>query len=196
MREAVFLAGLAAIAAAGPAAAQSGLGPERSSAYFAPDLNLVRLGMIQTGGVAAREAIGGGIGYDFGNGLKAELASLNSRPAAERNYVPTIGSISSTTVMLRGLYSFNEGSSFSPYVGAAFGIIDVTRRLGGFQSNDWVAAYQLRGGVKLSISQKLLGSFEYQWTEGDKPHFSVSGISTKVEFPSHGFLVGMNYKFF
>src|SRR5262249_41966568 len=110
MREAVFLLGLAAIAAAGPAAAQSGLGPERSSAYFEPDLNLMRLGMIQTGGVTAREAIGGGIGYDFGNGLKAEFASLTSRPAAERNYVPLTGSLASTTVMLRGLYSFNEGS--------------------------------------------------------------------------------------
>jgi opacity protein-like surface antigen len=197
MREAILLAGLAALAAASPAAAQSGLGSDRSSDfYFAPDLNLVRLGLIHTGGVTARQAIGGGVGYNLGNGFRAEIAALTSRPAVDRAYTPALGSISSTTLLLRGLFALNEGEPFSPYIGGGLQVIDTNQRLLGFQSNDWIAAYQLRGGVKLSLSQKLFGSVEYSWTEGEKPHFSVSGISTKVEFPSHGFLVGMNYKFF
>jgi len=196
MRGFLLLLGVAAIAAAGPVQAQSEAGPSRSGLYFSPDLNLVRLGLIQRSSVTARQALGGGIGYDFGYGFKAEIAALTSRPAADRAYTPALGSISSTTVMLRGLYAFKSDGAFSPYIGGEFGVIDASQRLSGMQSNDWVASYQVRGGLKYSISQKLFGSLEYRWTDGEKPHFSVSGISTKVEFPSHGFLVGMNYKFF
>ena len=196
MRGYFLLLGLAALAAADPAAGQSVPDSSRSGLYFSPDLTLVRLGLIQTGGATAREAIGGGVGYLLGNGFSLEFASLTSQPAADRAYTPALGSLSSTTVMLRGLYSFNGASPFRPYVGGSFGIIDFNQRLLGFQTNDWTAAYQLRGGLKYSLSAKVFGSLEYQWTDGEKPHFSVSGVSTKVEFPSHGFLVGMNYKFF
>jgi len=187
---------IAALAAASPATAQSEAAPATSGLYSAPDLNLVRLGLIQSSGVTAREALGGGIGYNFGNGFRAEIAGLTSRPAADQAYTPALGSISSTTILLRGLYAFNGDGAFSHYIGGEFGVMDVNRRLSGLQSNDWTASYQVRGGVKYSISQKLFGSVEYRWTDGEKPHFSVSGVSTKVEFPSHGFLVGMNYKFF
>src|SRR5215467_6184085 len=175
MRGFILLLGLAALLTASPAAAQSAADPSRTGFYFSPDLNLARLGLIQTGGVTARQAIGGGVGYFFGNGFSAEIASLTSQPAADLAYTPALGSISSTTVMLRGLYSFNGASAFSPYIGGSFGIIDVNQRLLGFQSNDWTAAYQLRGGLKYSLSAKLFGSVEYQWTDGEKPHFSVSG---------------------
>jgi opacity protein-like surface antigen len=196
MRGCSLILVIAAFAAANSAAAQSPPGLSQGGLYFAPDLNLVRLGLIQTGGSTARDAVGGGVGYDFGNGFRAELASLTSQPAADRAYTPALGSIGSTAVMLRGLYAFNSDAPFSPYIGGALGVTDVNQRLSGLQSNDWFASYQVRGGVKLSLSQKLFGSVEYRWTDGEKPHFSVSGISTKVEFPSHGFLVGMNYKFF
>jgi opacity protein-like surface antigen len=196
MRQYFFLLGIAALTTAGPAAAQSAADTSRNSFYFSPDLNLARLGLIQREGTTANEAIGGGVGYLFGNGFSAEIVSLTSQPAADRAFDPSRGSVSSTTLMLRGLYAFNGSSPFSPYIGGSFGIIDVNQRLLGFQSNDWTAAYQVRSGLKYSLSAKLFGSVEYQWTDGEKPHFSVSGVSTKVEFPSHGFLVGMNYKFF
>ena len=170
--------------------------PSSTGLYFAPDLNLARLNLIQRGGSAAQSGIGGGVGYNFGNGFSAEIISLTSQPAADRAYAPAQGSLAATSVMVRGLYAFNNDGQLSPYIGGGLGVVDVEQRLLGVRSTDWTAQYQLRGGVKMSLSQKLLGSVEYTWTDGEKPHFAVSGVSTKVEFPAHGFLVGMNYKFF
>ena len=50
------------------------------------------------------------------------------------------------------------------------------------------------GGVSLGLTQKLLGSLEYRWTMGSKPHFSLGGIPTKLEVDRHGFVLGVNYK--
>jgi opacity protein-like surface antigen len=193
MRGLFLLLGFAAVAAASPASAQSEPGASRNGLYFAPNLNLIRLGLIQTGGSTASEAVGAGIGYDFGNGFTAEIAALGSQPAAESAYTPVRGSVASTILMLRGIYTFISDATFSPYIGGALGVADVNQRLLGLQNNAWVASYQLRGGVKYSPSQKLFGRVEYLWTDGEKP---VSGVSPKVEFPSRGFLAGMNYTFY
>jgi opacity protein-like surface antigen len=193
MRGLFLLLALAAVAAAGQASAQSEPGSSRNGLYFAPNLNLIRLGLIQTGGSTAREAAGAGIGYDFGNGITAEIAALGSQPAADPAYAPMRGGVASTMLMLRGTYTFVGNATFSPYIGGALGVADVNQRLLGLQNNDWVASYQLRGGVKYILSQKLFGIVEYLWTDGEKP---VSGVSPKVEFPSRGFLLGMNYTFY
>jgi opacity protein-like surface antigen len=82
-----------------------------------------------------------------------------------------------------------------PYVGAGFGMIDVNQHVLGASGNNWSTAYQVRGGVSLGLTQKLLGSLEYRWTMGSKPHFSLGGIPTKLEVDRHGFVLGVNYKY-
>jgi opacity protein-like surface antigen len=95
--------------------------------------------------------------------------------------------------MLDGLYGFGPGQ-FKPYVGAGVGTQDVTARIPGSQDHDWVAAYQVRGGVGYGFSQRIFGSIEYRWEQGQKPKLSLAGVPAKLEIKRHGLLVGLNYK--
>jgi opacity protein-like surface antigen len=74
-------------------------------------------------------------------------------------------------------------------------MIDVNEHILGVTRDVWATAYQLRGGVALGFTQKLVGSLEYRWTDGSKPSFSLAGIPTKLEVDRHSFVVGFNYKY-
>jgi opacity protein-like surface antigen len=197
-----FTAGVAIALLAGQASAQTA-GP-----YFTIEggfslpttisLNLSGVAQpAQTQGAAPGRSFGAASGYSFGNGFRTEVESFASYAASERHREPGAGaSLSTTTVMLNGLYEFTDGVwRMKPYVGAGFGMIDVNQRALGASGNDWAAAYQVRGGVTMGLTQKLLGSFEYRWTMGSKPHFSLAGIPTKLEVDRHGFVLGFNYKY-
>jgi opacity protein-like surface antigen len=194
MRGLFLLLGFAAAAAAGPAAAQSEPGLQRNSLYFGPNLNLTWLRLIPSGGSTAREAVGVvGIGYDFGSGFTVQIAGWSSEPAADPAYSLARGGFASTMLIVRALYAFTGYATFSPYIGGVLGVADGNQRILGMQNNDWVASYELRSGVNYTLSQKLFGSAEYLKREEDKP---VAGVSPKFQFPSRGFLAGMNYKFY
>jgi hypothetical protein len=122
-------------------------------------------------------------GYDLGNDFKAGIEGLYSHTdSAHLGNLLSTGGISSTRVMLSGLYEFSDGNwHLKPFLGVGFGMIDVSTRLLGRNADDRLAAYQLRGGVSLALSQKLLGSVGYQWTMGSKPRLTLAGIPTKIE---------------
>lgn len=145
---------------------------------------------------APGRSYGGAYGYNFGNGFRTEVESFASFAASDHINSGAGPSLSTTTVMLNGLYELTDGVwHMKPYVGAGFGMIDVNQQILGVSGNDWATAYQVRGGVTLGLSQKLLGSLEYRWTMGTKPHFSLAGIPTKLEVDRHGFVLGFNYKY-
>jgi opacity protein-like surface antigen len=151
----------------------------------------------QTESLGIGKSYGAAYGYDFGNGFRTEIESLTSNAASDRlSGLPVSGNLSTTRVMLNGLYEFSDGAwRTKPYLGAGVGVVELNARMLGISNNDWIAAYQLRGGVALGFTQKLVGSFEYRWTNGSKPHFSLAGIPTKLEVDRHGFVVGVNYKY-
>jgi opacity protein-like surface antigen len=136
-------------------------------------------------------------GYDFGNGFKTEIEDLSSNAASERlGGLAASGNLTTTRVTLKGMYELSDGVwRVKPYVGAGLGMIDVNEQILGVTRDDWAAAYQLRGGVSLGFTQKLVGSLEYRWTDGSKPSFSLAGIPTKLEVDRHSFVVGVNYKY-
>ena len=136
-------------------------------------------------------------GYDFGNGFSTEIESLSSNAASDRlGGLAASGNLTAARVTLKGMYDFSDGAwHLKPYVGAGFGVMDVNEHILGMNGNGWATAYQLRGGVTLGFTQKLVGSLEYRWTNGSKPVFALAGIPTKVEVDRHGFTVGFNYKY-
>jgi hypothetical protein len=186
-------AAAAAAAAAGPAAAQAEPGFRRNGLYIGPNLNLTWLRVVQSDGSTAREAFGVGIGYDFGSGFTVQIAGWSSDPAVDPAYTLARGGVASTMLIARALYAFTGYATFSSYIGGALGVADLNRGLLGMQNNDWVAPYELRGSVNYTLSQELFGSAEYLKREAEKP---VRGISPRFQFPSRGFLAGMNYKFY
>ncbi len=110
--------------------------------------------------------------------------------------LPNSGGVSSTSLMLNGLYEVSNGSwHLKPYVGGGFGMVDANSRVLGQTSSDWQPAYQVHGGIQLGFSQKLFGSLEYRWTSGSKPGLYVAGIPTKLDINQHGFSIGFDYKY-
>lgn len=137
------------------------------------------------------------VGFDLGNGFKTEIQGLTARTANEHlANLPIAGSgIAATSVRLKGMYELSDGAwHMSPYVGAGFGMVNANAGVLGV-TNDWVSAYQVQGGINLGFTQKLIGSLEYRWTMGSKPHFSLAGLPTKLEVSRHGFVIGFNYKY-
>jgi opacity protein-like surface antigen len=135
--------------------------------------------------------------FDLGNGFKTEIEGLSAGATATRlGGLAASGNLTGTRVTLKGMYEFRDGEwRVKSFLGAGFGMIDVNEHVLGLAQNDWAGAYQLRGGVTLGFNQKLLGSLEYQWAMGSKPHFSLAGIPTKLEVDRHGFVLGVNYKY-
>jgi opacity protein-like surface antigen len=143
-------------------------------------------------------AFGATYGYDLGSGFKTELQGLTARAVSEHSSNLPMGSgdISGTSIMLKGVYQFSDGAwHVSPYIGAGLGMMDANARILGATSDDWISSYQVQGGINLGFTQKLVGSLEYRWTMGSRPHFSLAGIPAKLEVNRHGFVLGMNYKY-
>ncbi|HXJ02919.1 MAG TPA: outer membrane beta-barrel protein [Micropepsaceae bacterium] len=140
---------------------------------------------------------GAALGYDFGNGFKTQIESFSSNAASNRFAgLAAGGNLTTARVMLKGIYEFSDGAwHVKPYIGAGFGMTDVNQHIAGLTYNDWTTAYQVRGGVTLGFTQKLVGSLEYRWTDGSKPTFAVAGVPTKLEVDRHGFTLGINYKY-
>ena len=133
--------------------------------------------------------------YYLGDGFRMEFENLNSY--TDRSGLSDgMGGVNNTSMMLRGLYEFDSGRSWrlKPFIGAGFGMVDVNVGIAGLHANDWVSAYQVKGGMNLAFSQKLIGSVGYNWVKGQKPQLLLRGIPAKVEFPDGGFFLGLNYK--
>ncbi len=136
-------------------------------------------------------------GYGFSNGFRAEIERFISRasldPAAG---VLTTPGFATGTTLLSGLFEFrDDGWRTKPYIGAGFGLADVRQNAISTAGSAWATAYQVKGGLTLGFSQKLIGSLEYRWTLGQKPHFALGGIPAKIEINRHSFSVGVNYHF-
>lgn len=151
----------------------------------------------QTTSFAFGNSHGSALGYDFGHGFKTELESLSTNATSDRFAgLAAGGNLTTARVTLKGMYEFRDGAwHVRPFIGAGVGLVDMNAHIAGLGRNDWAAAYQLRGGVTLGFSQKLVGSLEYRWTNGSKPIFALAGIPTKLEVDRHGFSLGINYKY-
>ncbi len=162
--------------------------PESSGFSFIPTSNL-QPDIFSTG-----RAFGGVSRYQFRNGLTTEFENLNSY-TNRAGLSDGAGGVHSSSMMFRGLYEYDqEAWRMKPFIGTGVGMVDVNANLLGVHDSDWVAAYQVKGGVKMAFSQKVMGTFGYNWVKGQKPTLTLRGIPAKVEFPDGGFFLGLNYK--
>jgi len=168
---------------------------DKGNFFIASDV--AQAGSMQIERFGPGRSFGTAYGYDFGNGFKTDVESVTKLESPERlANLPVSGGITTTSVMLNGMYEISDGAwRMKPFIGARIGMIGLNQRILGISGSDWVSAYQLRGGVTLGFNQKLLGSLGYQWSMGSKPHLSLAGIPTKVEIDRHGFVLGINYKY-
>jgi len=166
-------------------------------ALLPPVASLAQFDVTQTASLQPASSFGTAYGYNLGNGFKTEIQGLTTlAPNEPFANLPAGGGLAATSVMLKGMYEFSDGAyRMSPYIGAGFGVANANAHILGATSNEWTGTYQFQGGLNLGFTQKLMGSLEYRWTMGSKPHFSLAGIPTKLEVSRHGFVIGVNYKY-
>jgi opacity protein-like surface antigen len=128
-------------------------------------------------------------------GFRTEVEAINESVAIPGQGMTPVGSLSATRVMVSGLYELDGGAwRLKPFVGAGFGVMDVSTILLGHEQQSLATDVQFKGGVNFNITQKLLGSFEWRWSHGSKPTFALGGVPTKFQLKRGGFLIGVNYK--
>jgi opacity protein-like surface antigen len=171
--------------------------PPQTSLSQTPERNSPTSPLNQTESFGFGGSRAAALGYDLGKGFRTELEGVSSNATSERlGGVAAGGTVTGARLTLKGIYEFSEGSwRLKPYIGAGFRAVDLNEHVFGTTRNDWTTAYQVRGGVQLGFTQKLVGSFEYRWTNGSKPIFALAGIPTKLEVDRHGFSIGFNYKY-
>ena len=176
---------------------------ETSGSYIAADtpvllpaaFTLAQPDIFQTASLDSPNSFGTVYGYNVGNGFQTEIQGVTTLAAVEHlANLPIGGSgIAATSVMLKSMYEFSDGAwHMSPYVSAGFGMVDARARAPLAINNAWVGAYQVRGGVSLGFTEKLIASLEYRWTiVGSTPLFSLADI----EVSRHSLVIGLRYKY-
>jgi opacity protein-like surface antigen len=129
------------------------------------------------------------------SGFRTEFETVEVTLTIPGEGMTPVGNMKATRLMLSGLYEVSGGTwRMKPYVGAGVGVIDISSRLLGREETAIIPDFQFKGGVKYNITQKLLGSFEWRWSQGSKPTFAFAGVPTKFQLKRGGFLLGVNYK--
>lgn len=116
------------------------------------------------------------------------------------------GRIDSWSLMVNGLIDFNEPSTFTPYIGAGFGIADVHAK--DFRAaaipvvlddSDAVFAYQFIAGAGYDVSQRTELLAEYRYFATDDPGVTTSpptgSLPNDISYESHNFIIGARFKF-
>ena len=128
-------------------------------------------------------------------GFRTEIEAIDEAVAIPGAGMTPVGDLRATRVMVSGLYELDGGAwRLKPFVGAGFGVIDISTRLLGHEQQEFSTDVQFKTGMNFNITQKLLGSFEWRWSQGSKPTFAFAGVPTKFQLKRGGFMLGVNYK--
>lgn len=180
-----FLIAMTNAAAADPPSLSVG---EADSVLLPPIASVTQpsLSRSQTAGAAGAQ-----VNLFFGSRFQTQLAG-EAIGAREATNLPTPGSGAATSLMLNGLYEFDNGSwHLKQFVGGGYGRIDANAYLLGATQSQWQSAYQLHGGVQVGLDG-LVGSLEYRFTSGILP----PGLSpSKFNISSHEISVGFKYRY-
>lgn len=148
-------------------------------------------------------AIHGMFGYAFQNGFRAEIES-----GWRENDIDSLGgtsgdgSVEALHLMVNGLYDFNTGTKFVPYVGAGIGAAFLSMdggAVGGLRVNDdddTVFAYQGILGVAYRFHENLDAYLDYRYMSTLDANFNTS-TNTEVEtdYTDHRIMAGLRFYF-
>ncbi len=185
---------LAAMAATTTASAQGMYASVFGGVNFTHDGEFAGVGVDTA--FATGYAVGGSIGYDFGDyRLEGELSY-------RANDIDDIGgldfspsSITTTALMANAFYDFDTGSPFVPYVGGGLGVGFSTMELLGIDGDVTGLAYQfiIGGGYEMSDTFEL--TLDYRLFSMGTPKYGFSGGDLKQEYTNSAILLGVRTRF-
>lgn len=148
-------------------------------------------------------ALGGAIGYDFGNvRIEGEIAYQTNDLDQVKAFgasVDATGDTSSLAGLLNGYYDFNNISPFTPYISGGVGVAkveinDFNIPGSGFSDvneDHTLFAYQVGVGVAYAVDEKLNFDVKYRY-------FATSDLELDTrdfEYSSNNFYAGIRYTF-
>ncbi len=145
-------------------------------------------------------------GYAWYNGLRAEGEVFYDRGNVDKisGRTGTDGHLSNIDFFVNGLYDFNTGTMFTPYVGAGVGVALVTAKNIGPLANNSVlseddkAAFAYQGivGLATQFDKNWAFTVDYRYVGTAEPKLKVSsGGSSKTTDDSHNIMFGLRYSF-
>jgi len=167
---------------------------------------------IQIGGTrskgkfSAGGLVGGAIGYDYGGPWRSELEFTyrSGRLTSIGGLRGNKSDYASTSIMVNGLYNFDQVSGFTPYVGLGVGLtreIDFDLK-GGLEANrgqfQRSSSFAVQGiaGVEFEFSDDWAGFGQLRAFSAGSPSLKASGGRTlKANYRTTDFVVGIVRKF-
>ncbi|MCZ8283214.1 MAG: outer membrane beta-barrel protein [Aquidulcibacter sp.] len=166
---------------------------------------------LQIGGTRTKGKFGGGalaggaIGYDYAGPWRSELeytyrsSSLNSLGGVAANN----SDYASTSIMVNGLYTFNEAGGFKPYVGLGIGLtreVDFDLNAGptanrGQYSRASMFAVQGIAGVEYEFASDWRGFGELRTFSVNSPSLKGGGRTLKADYRTTDIVIGIARKF-
>ncbi len=153
-------------------------------------------------------AVGGFVGYDFGNSFRVEGELAYRRNALNEMSQGGLamameGYVSSTALMVNGLYDFDSGSALTPYIGGGVGVAQFSVRDAMFvdipdtptNQDDTVFAYQFIAGVGYELSPTLTLFADYRLFGTMDPEFTDDGETIEVSYLNSSIMVGISTSF-
>lgn len=147
----------------------------------------------------------GALGYDYGNGVRGELEVGYRDNDGEIVIDGPEGffdsaNVKALTIMANGLYDYDTGSSFTPFIGFGLGAAQVDGDFTGIFSDDkaWAFAYQFIGGLNIGMSDRmeLFADYRYLATAGLEWDFDViPDVVDHDEYRSHTVTGGIRVRF-
>jgi OOP family OmpA-OmpF porin len=177
-------------------------------ASFLNDIDATQAGATLTTEFDTGVLVSGAFGRTFGN-FRAEgeidygVNDVSTLSVPGVGGVTASGDVSTTAFMVNGLYDFETGSKWRPYLGAGFGFASVSiNNLSavGFllaDDDDVVFAYQAKAGIGYEFSDAVVGTLGYRFFGTADPDFTDStGAAFSADgVQAHILEVGFRFRF-
>ena len=152
--------------------------------------------------------VSGDTGYNWGNGVRTEAevafrtSGVDKVTGTGSSATLNGGDVSNTNIMVNGLYDFNTGTRFTPYVGIGIGAAFVngddirtvnTRTL---NDDDVKFAFQGIAGASVALDKNWSVTADYRYLRTPNIEYKSNvGDTAATENASHNILVGVRYSF-
>ena len=141
-------------------------------------------------------AIGGTLGYDFGDTrLETELAYRSNdidKFSGVGGSIDGDGDFSTLSLMINGFYEVENETKFTPYIGGGIGFANVKLELFDEDDDETVFAYQLGLGIGYEINESVTLDLGYRYFATMDPEFEDD---VEAEYISHNVLLSIRFMY-
>ena len=143
------------------------------------------------------------LGYKYGNHFRTEIEGTYRNVDGDSvSGTGAGGDVGAWSAMINGLYDFDTGSSFTPYLGLGAGVVrvdyDGISPVGGSRIDDadTLLAAQGIAGVAYAIRDNLDLTVDYRYLLAQDPEFRTdAGTGVDSEFQEQRIMIGLRFTF-